>query len=87
MFNRLYVANITIFLVVLLMCLNFPPWLRSQLGFMVLVGVIPGPKCRNPQAYLQHVADQFDFLFEGMSVYDAHEQRSVSVTHIHTHTH
>lgn len=45
---------------------------------MVLLGVIPGPKTKNPQAYLQHVADQFDWLHEGITVYDAHEQTSVT---------
>ena len=50
---------------------------------MVLIGIIPGPKCANPQAYLQHVADQFDCLVDGITVlqYDAHEQRSVTLLH------
>lgn len=82
--NRLLTVRVLIVrgsTVELLMCFNFPPWLRTQPGFMVLIGIIPGPKCANPQAYLQHVADQFDCLLDGITVYDAHEQRSVTLLH------
>ena len=48
---------------------------------MVLIGIIPGPvtKKTNVQAYLRHVADQFDGLHDGIMVYDAYEQRTVRV--------
>ena len=62
---------------VLLMCLNLPPWIRCLPGFCVLLGVIPGPKTTNPQAYLQLVADQFDALRDGILVYDAFERKEV----------
>ena len=46
---------------------------------MVLLGVIPGPKTKNPQAYLRIVADQFDALREGIMVFDAYSGTSVCV--------
>lgn len=32
--------------------LNFPPWLRAKRAAQWMCGIIPGPKCANPDAFL-----------------------------------
>jgi hypothetical protein len=48
---------------VLVVCLNLPPWVRYLPGFVVLLGVIPGPSCNNFQTFLKYIAQQFDSVF------------------------
>ena len=62
---------------VLLVCLSLPPWIRYLPGFVVVVGVIPGPKPKNCQVYMQVVADQFDALHDGIYAMDAVEGKQV----------
>ena len=69
--------NVLYMHLVLLVCLSLPPWVRYLPGFAVLIGAIPGPKCSNYQTYVQFVADQFDALGDGITVYDANENKWV----------
>ena len=69
--------------VVLLVCLNFPPWIRYLPGFALLIGAIPGPSCGNFQAYMQPIADQFEELADGVYAYDANEQKQVYIYDMH----
>ena len=59
------------------MCLSLPPWIRYLPGFVVVLGVIPGPKPKNYQVYMQVVADQFDGLYDGIYAMDAVEGKQV----------
>ena len=45
-------------------------------GFVILVGMIPA-NAKHTQPYLQLVADQFDGMMDGVSVYDAYERRQL----------
>ena len=63
--------------IVLLVCLNLPPWVRYLPGFAVLLGAIPGPKCGNYQTYMRYVADQFEALGDGIYAHDAYENKEV----------
>lgn len=46
----------------LLICLNLPPWLRSNPAFVMLFGVAPGPKPKNHQLFLRLLARSFATL-------------------------
>ena len=66
-------------IIVLLVCLNLPPWVRYLPGFAVMLGTQPGPQNINHQTYLRYVADQFRALGEGIYAYDAYEKKQVRV--------
>jgi hypothetical protein len=64
--------------IVLVACLNLPPWVRYLPGFIVLLGVIPGPRCNNFQTFLKFIAQQFDSVFiNALSCYDRNLQKRV----------
>lgn len=58
------------------MCLNFPPWIRTEPGFIVLLGMIP-PGYKSLQPFMGLFADQLDAMIDGLEVYDAYEKRDV----------
>ena len=60
----------------LLMCLNFPPWIRTKPGFLIVLGMVP-PQCKSLQPFLGLFADQLDAMMDGLDVYDAYEEREV----------
>ena len=61
---------------VLLVCLNLPPWIRYLPGFVVVVGLIPAGY-KNVQIYMQLIADQFDGLKDGIIVFDSIKRKEV----------
>lgn len=57
-----------------LICLNLPPWLRTNPGFIITLGMVPENQ-KNLQPYLGLLADQLDAMKDGLPVFDAHEGR------------
>jgi hypothetical protein len=64
-------------LAVLGIILSLPPHLRARSGFVMLLGLIHGPKVKSAQPYMAAIAEQFRLGKVGVDMYDARTQRMV----------
>jgi hypothetical protein len=85
-----YIYTTRCLVAVFLVCLSLPPWLRGQPGFLVLAGIIPGPRTDNVRSklpYMRLIQEQFDALGDGIRTYNALERKFVTINNtLYTHS-
>jgi hypothetical protein len=61
---------------IVLQCLSLPAWLRTRVGQLWMVGLVPGPKHKNISLFLEPLLDELEELRTGFQCHDASTDRT-----------